>query len=409
MSRDDDEINLTAYALGELEGPECQAIEARLKINPDDRRMVEEIRAMAHVVSGELAREPQSSLDAIHLAAIELRFGDHAGLNRYRDNREIVRARIGFAVTLAASVAIVCGTFAALFLLMPNKTPAPTKIATSQPASHPILIPLNPQDLGSGSQGVAFVAPASSDDPFVSVERLATSRFSLNPDVDSYDELRKSLFEDRLPSRRAVKIDGLVNAFDYEYPEPTGNAVFAGQIEIGQCPWAPGHRLARVQLKAKPGDGVVAQNVQAEVTFNKSAVQSWRLLADENSAGGAGTGENVSGGHAVTALYEVVPAKKHDESGEMLSLNVQFRRPDSSQMQSASFLGQDSDERVSSDDFRFAAAVAEFGMVMQNSEGRGNASIDSVIQLADSARGVDAMHQRAKFIDLVGRAKELLS
>jgi Ca-activated chloride channel family protein len=69
------------------------------------------------------------------------------------------------------------------------------------------------------------------------------------------------------------------------------------------------------------------------------------------------------------------------------------------------------DERLriakTSDNFRFAAAVAQFGMLLRNSAFKSNASYNSVLQLAKNARGNDEEGYRSEFIRLVASARSL--
>jgi Ca-activated chloride channel family protein len=59
-------------------------------------------------------------------------------------------------------------------------------------------------------------------------------------------------------------------------------------------------------------------------------------------------------------------------------------------------------------DFKFAAAVAAFGMVLRGSEHRGGATLGGVIELAGEARGDDPGGRRAEFIELARRARAIL-
>ncbi len=63
--------------------------------------------------------------------------------------------------------------------------------------------------------------------------------------------------------------------------------------------------------------------------------------------------------------------------------------------------------RPTSDNFRFSAAVASFGMLLRNSEYRGNSTYESVLELARNATGVDKEGYRAEFIELVEAAREI--
>jgi Ca-activated chloride channel family protein len=79
----------------------------------------------------------------------------------------------------------------------------------------------------------------------------------------------------------------------------------------------------------------------------------------------------------------------------------------SSQLLTAPVRDQSTSWRGTSDDFRFAASVAAFGMVLRNSPYKGAANFDLVLQLAEGARGRDANGYRGEFISLVDQARAL--
>lgn len=60
-----------------------------------------------------------------------------------------------------------------------------------------------------------------------------------------------------------------------------------------------------------------------------------------------------------------------------------------------------------STDFRFAASVASFGMILRHSPHRGNATLDAVAEIAQSSLGVDKSGYRSEFVGLVRSAKAL--
>lgn len=110
-----DEISLTAYALGELSGPERAAIAAHLAGNEEARRYVAEVRATAHMLSDELTRESFGGLSDLQQAAIENQLVEHTLLlPTPRMRRHVRRERWVLAMSIAASVAIVGGVIAAL-------------------------------------------------------------------------------------------------------------------------------------------------------------------------------------------------------------------------------------------------------------------------------------------------------
>jgi Ca-activated chloride channel family protein len=60
-----------------------------------------------------------------------------------------------------------------------------------------------------------------------------------------------------------------------------------------------------------------------------------------------------------------------------------------------------------SPDFQFAAGIASFGMLLRDSEHRGTATYDAVLEIATAARGSDAHGYRAELLEMVRRAKSL--
>jgi len=408
MRRETDEMNLTAYALGELGGAEREAVEARLLASADDRRFVDEVRAGANLISEELARERREGLDAIHYAAIELRLRDSRG-PAITARRDLVRGRIGFVLSLAASVAIVGGAVGLILLSLSRHSSVAIGPPNTQPSGGPILIPLEGTGLEDvHSQGVAM-GPQSAES-FVNAADHPVSSFAMETDAAAYEDVRRALSDGRLPTRESVKIEGLVNAFSYDDPAPAPGAIFGARVEIGQCPWHPDHRLARIAVKARAGDGIVATDVRAEVAFVPAAVQSYRLLGYEGDASGKTEGgDSVAAGHAVTALYEVVPAASV-VSQELLTVHLRYRATEGAAVQTTQVVGRDTSPTRGSEsaDFRFAAAVAEFAMALRDSSHGSKARIANAIALAQSGVGADSSGQRRAFIDLARQAEKLI-
>jgi secreted protein with Ig-like and vWFA domain len=80
----------------------------------------------------------------------------------------------------------------------------------------------------------------------------AVSTFSIDVDTGAYSLLRRRLVEQgSLPVPAAVRIEEMINYFDYDYPEPTGDAPVSITTEVGPCPWDDAHRLVRVGLQGK--------------------------------------------------------------------------------------------------------------------------------------------------------------
>lgn len=175
----------------------------------------------------------------------------------------------------------------------------------------------------------------------------------------------------------------------------------------------------------------VAKDVKFQVEFNPAKVGAYRLIGYENrllrnedfkdDAKDAG---DVGSGHTVTALYEVVPAgvkldlpgvdplKYQDAakppanpSAEWLTVKMRYKQPDGDASKEVSAVL--AAEGAMSEDFRFAAAVAEFGLVLRDSPYKGAASFDAAAERAEGAMQFDPNGHRAEFVQLVRKAKGL--
>ncbi|MFG0329080.1 MAG: von Willebrand factor type A domain-containing protein [Phycisphaerales bacterium] len=98
------------------------------------------------------------------------------------------------------------------------------------------------------------------DNPFRFAIEAPLSTFSIDVDTASYSNVRRFLIEQgQAPPPDAVRIEELINYFDYDYAPPAlaefdgtiddGAAPFAAHVEVGPTPWREGHRLARIGLK----------------------------------------------------------------------------------------------------------------------------------------------------------------
>jgi len=177
----------------------------------------------------------------------------------------------------------------------------------------------------------------------------------------------------------------------------------------------------------------VAKDVKIQVEFNPARVQAYRLLGYENRvlakedfADDKKDAGEIGAGHAVTALYEVVPVGaspvavaadsltyQHvtlrplaSRRSDLLTVRLRYKDPTGtrSRLLSTPVLDQGAG---GSSDLRFASAVAAFAMVLRNSEYRGSADYNLVLALARETRGEDAEGYREEFISLVERARSL--
>ena len=190
----------------------------------------------------------------------------------------------------------------------------------------------------------------------------------------------------------------------------------------------------------------IAKDVKIQIEFNPVLVGAYRLIGYENRMLAAqdfhddtkDAGE-IGAGHTVTALYEIIPpsklpappkatseeklkyqpagvpplggkpAKAGTPANELLTIKLRYKQPDADKSSLIEMPLTDEGRAFAkaSTDFRFAASVASFGMILRHSPHRGNATLDAVAEIAQSSLGVDKSGYRSEFVGLVRSAKAL--
>ncbi len=103
----------------------------------------------------------------------------------------------------------------------------------------------------------SVVSPSQDDyeaireNTFQRVEDHPLSTFSVDVDSASYAVVRRYLTDGQLPPKDAVRIEELINYFQYSYEPPRDGRPFAVHLNAAPCPWNPAHHLLRVALKAR--------------------------------------------------------------------------------------------------------------------------------------------------------------
>jgi Ca-activated chloride channel family protein len=93
------------------------------------------------------------------------------------------------------------------------------------------------------------------ESPFTKVASAPLSTFSIDVDTASYTKLRQYLVENHsLPTPGSLRIEELINYFDYDYQGPADNSPFAAHLRLTDCPWNKDHQLVRVAIQAKKVD-----------------------------------------------------------------------------------------------------------------------------------------------------------
>jgi Ca-activated chloride channel family protein len=172
----------------------------------------------------------------------------------------------------------------------------------------------------------------------------------------------------------------------------------------------------------------IAKDVKIQIEFNPAIVKEYRLVGYENRLLNEEDFEDdkkdageMGAGHTVTALYEIVTTNRHTDyvrklkyqpsevipdapqTGELATIKFRYKKPDGDKSILKTEVIPQLAEPASetSDNFRFSAAVAGFGMLLRNSEYKGTINYDKVLSLARGAKGYDKDGYRAEFIRLV--------
>ncbi|MCP4229269.1 MAG: VWA domain-containing protein, partial [bacterium] len=92
------------------------------------------------------------------------------------------------------------------------------------------------------------------DNQYKQTVREPLSTFSIDVDTASYTNIRRFLKYNQMPAKYAVRIEEMVNYFNYDYLQPRGSAPFSIVSEISRCPWNPSRRLVHIGLQGKKMD-----------------------------------------------------------------------------------------------------------------------------------------------------------
>ena len=196
----------------------------------------------------------------------------------------------------------------------------------------------------------------------------------------------------------------------------------------GNCWYLDTIHEARKALISEAGGTfiTVAKDVKIQVDFNPSQVKGYRLIgyedrimAAEDFANDEKDGGEIGSGHRMTALYEIVPADSDFEFGEAesryqagnrvdnnnaewLTVAIRAKEPEGTESKLYEYpVGQEQMKETLSENLRFAAAVAEAGMILRNSEWKGTATWDSALELLRGCKSVTGDVYKEEFVYLL--------
>ena len=187
----------------------------------------------------------------------------------------------------------------------------------------------------------------------------------------------------------------------------------------------------------------IAKDVKIQVEFNPAAVRSYRLIGYENrllakedfNDDTKDAGE-IGAGHSVVSLYEIVPANlppgaeprplvdnlkyqapaissaqlaEAAKSGEMMTVKLRYKEPESDLSKLIEVPTKDEGKTLtaSSEEYKFSAAVAGFGLLLRDSAYKGTLSWETVRRLALDGKGADKLGYRGEFLQLIDKARGL--
>jgi len=289
------EQKLTDYVLNELPEDERRAIEEEIENNPEVRKAVEEIRELSSTLSKHYTEEEQILLTDEQREAIYA-----AARKRRKEKITAFPTKPRIPMAIAASISILFIMFSGSLVIfsvvekremafcppVPPKSRPQMKLkklsvkAAPRPASAQRIVSTSRQSrsemqlprssgLGKGIGGFelmeadaeGFVAnqwgpslenyAEIQENEFLRVVNEPLSTFSIDVDTASYANVRRFLKEGRLPPKDAVRIEEMINYFNYNYAPPRGNVPFSAHFAQASCPWNPGHKLVRIALKGR--------------------------------------------------------------------------------------------------------------------------------------------------------------
>jgi Ca-activated chloride channel family protein len=178
--------------------------------------------------------------------------------------------------------------------------------------------------------------------------------------------------------------------------------------------------------------------VKIQIEFNPKYVQAYRLIGYENRMLAKEDFNNdkkdageLGAGHEVTALYEIIPPGVENDpalttvdplkyqqvvtpvmqvidNNELMTVKFRYKDPADSVSKLVTKAVMANESLRASENLQWSMAVAQFGLLLRNSENKGAANIASVAQLAEASKGKDSEGYRAEFIRMI-KMYELLS
>jgi Ca-activated chloride channel family protein len=225
-----------------------------------------------------------------------------------------------------------------------------------------------------------------------------------NVGTSSTDEL-VSLIEEKRESGIYLTVlgvgDGNLNDHMMEQVANKGNGNYEYIDNASQ--------IQKVFVKEKAKFHTIAKDSKIQITFNSNIVDSYRLIGYENRSLNNEDFENdstdageIGATQTITAMYEIISLDAQS-SEKYAQFDFRYKKPNESQSRLISQEIKMTPTSIynSSENMRFAASITGFGLLMKQSEYKGTASKQMIIELGENATSFDPHGYRKEFIDLV--------
>ena len=412
-----DEPRLTAYSLDELDEAERSTIARAIADSPEAQRFVASTQQFARALRSQYGYELEKELIARErfVAIHDDSFWSKAG--------PLAIAAVLAVLAVIGAVALGTNRLSGIAGLAGSSS---GEVADARSAP-----PVEAEEAAQSNQNPSREADAgpyayTGERPFVSVLSRPHSSFPVLVSLASYVDVRRSINAGVLPTRDAVRIEGMINYFAYEYPQPTEHEPFSLNVDAVTCPWEPAHRLVRIGLKGGEA-AAVTEDSRIEVEFNPRRVASYRLIGyDRQPSGGQNLNEAkvgadwIGAGYTVTAFYEAIPPTQERATVDtripsvtrqsvelLLSAKLQFGTRGNNAVRFIERVVKDSGSAFDEapQDLKFAAAVAEFGMILRDSEYKGNGTLGKVLEWAQDGKAVTRMGLARNLLNWCGKRR----
>lgn len=283
------DTNVTAYALGELSEEEARALEPTL--TPEEHAEIASIREVASLLS---TARSGDGLDANRRAAIDAAIGAVPETKRPAQRRPRWARRAAWVVASGGIAAALLVTTTMMFtqqdarMIDPeayggeeisnavaasapppprpkriHRTGASAFVAESDqdpdPTAYAVLLDTGTNETLSIRTAEVTTDPAplgAEYDPvfergFSVVKERPVTTLAVDVDTASYANVRRHLLAGQLPPKDAVRVEEMINYFDYTLPAPSGAHPLAIVADVTDAPWNPDHLVARVALSSK--------------------------------------------------------------------------------------------------------------------------------------------------------------